>query len=310
MKKLVIIALAVLLITPVVVYYAFPEVLYGMSIRMQRHSAGLEKKSIKVQDHDIVYLEGGKGDTILLVHGFTASKDNWTQFAKFLTPRYHVVALDLPGFGESSKTTEQSYDIESQVVRLDQFVSKLGLKKFHLAGNSMGGAISGCYAVHFPDKVLTLGLFNTGGVVSCEKSKMHKLVEKGENPLFFESVEQMDRAMELIFADPPALPEAVKRLLVKKTIADKPFNEKVWKDISEKGYLLENDLPRIMTETLILWGDKDALIDVSCTKPLEAGLKKSKTVIMKNCGHIPMMERPEESARHYSEFIQDKAVPL
>ncbi len=298
------IVLAVLLITPVVVYYAFPGALYGMTIWMQRHSAGLEKKTINVKDHDIVYLEGGKGDTILLVHGYTANKDNWTQFAKFLTSNYHVIALDLPGFGESSKIKEQSYGIASQVLRLDQFVSTLGLKKFHMAGNSMGGSISGCYAVHFPDKVLTLGLFNTGGVMSCEKSEMWKLVEKGENPLLVETVEQQDRAMKLVFAKPPAMSKAIKGLWLKKTIADKPFNEKVWKDLFGEQYLLEKDLSKIMTETLILWGDKDGLIDVSCTKPLEAGLKNSRTVIMKNCGHVPMMERPEETARHYITFIQ------
>ena len=100
MKKAILAIFAVLLITPIVIYFVFPGVLYKASLRMERKKAGLEKRMISVQDHEIVYLEGGKGDTIVLVHGFGCHKDYWTQFAKYLTPEFHVVALDVPGFVE------------------------------------------------------------------------------------------------------------------------------------------------------------------------------------------------------------------
>ena len=131
MKKMILAILAVLLIIPIVIYFAFPGVLYKASLRMERKKAGLEKRMVSVQDHEIVYLEGGKGDTIILVHGFGCHKDYWTQFAKYLTPDFHVVALDVPGFAESSKIKEQSYNMESQALRLDQFVTALKLDKFH-----------------------------------------------------------------------------------------------------------------------------------------------------------------------------------
>ena len=304
MKKAVLIILAVLLIAPVVIYFVFPGVLYAVSMGMARKDAGLEKKTVPIQDHDIVYLEGGKGDTILLVHGFSADKDNWTRLAKSLTPDYHVVALDLPGFGESTKLQDRSYNIASQVLRLDRFVTELKLDKFHIAGNSMGGSISGRYAVHFPDKVVSLGLFNTGGVYSCEKSEMMKRVEKGENPLLIETPEQYDGMLEFVFVQTPTIPGSVKKFLVKKAIADKAFNEKILKEIFQEMYIMEADLSKIKADTLILWGDTDRLIDVSCTKTLEKGIKKSTTVVMKDCGHLPMLERPEETAKHYLAFLK------
>ncbi len=304
MKKATLVILAVLLITPVVIYYTFPGVLYAVSMGMMRRGAGLEKKVVKVQDHEIVYIEGGRGDTVLLIHGFTADKDNWTRFAKSLTPDFHVVALDLPGFGESSKIPERSYNIAAQVLRLDQFVSELKLEKFHIAGNSMGGTISGCYAAHFPDKVLTLALFNTGGVYSCEKSELMKRIEKGENPLLIEEPGQYDRMLEFVFVQLPTIPGPVKSFLTKKAIAAKAFNEKILKDIFQEMYVMEADFPKIKADTLILWGDTDRLIDVSCTKILENGIKNSTTVVMKDCGHLPMLERPEETAKHYLSFIE------
>jgi len=304
MKKAILTIVAVLLITPVVIYFAFPGILYKASLRMERKKAGLEKRMINVQDHKIVYLEGGKGQTILLVHGFGCHKDYWTQFARFLTPEFHVVAIDVPGFAESSKIKEQSYNIKSQALRVDQFAAALKLDKFHIAGNSMGGAISGCYATLFPDKVVTLALIDTAGVYSCEKSEFIKRLEKGENLLLFETPEQFDEVGRLAYAQPPNIPTPIKRFLLKQAIADRAFNEKISKDIMQEEYSMETDFTKIRADTFILWGDKDGLLDVSCAETLEKGIKDSTAVIMKNCGHAPMTERPEEAAKHYLSFLK------
>lgn len=243
--------------------------------------------------------------TVLLIHGFGANKDNWNRLAKHLTPSYHVVAVDLPGFGESTKRQDAIYTIDAQVERLDKIAEALSLKAFHVAGNSMGGNISGRYAVCFPDKVLSLGLFNTAGVVHCpEKSEMAKLMEKGENPLLMETPEGFDAMLEFAFVKPPWFPGFVKKALAEEWVKSKAFNEKVFGEIMAEASSLEPDLPKIRTRTLILWGDTDRLLHVSCTEVLEKGLPNSTTVIMKDCGHVPMMERPEETAQHYLKFLQ------
>jgi pimeloyl-ACP methyl ester carboxylesterase len=258
-----------------------------------------------VGDHTVVYLEGGKGETILLVHGFGANKDNWNRLAKYLTPSFHVVAVDLPGFGESTKREEASYTIAAQVERLDSIAKALSLESFHVAGNSMGGSIAGKYAVRFPDKVLTLGLFNSAGVPQCpEKSEMARLMEKGENPLLLETAEDFDRMLEFAFVKPPWFPGAVKKLMAEEWVRSRSFNEKIFREIMTENASLVPDLAKIWTRTLILWGDTDRLLHVSCAEVLGKGLPSSTTVIMKDCGHVPMMERPEETAQHYLEFLR------
>ncbi|MFC1883193.1 alpha/beta fold hydrolase [Thermodesulfobacteriota bacterium] len=306
-KKIIASIVFVFLAAAAVIYFAFPEVLFNISISSMRSSAGLSKGSLQVDDHKVVFLEGGKGDTILLVHGFTADKDNWTRFSQFLTPKYRVVAIDLPGFGESSKIESESYDIPAQVKRLDKIVTALGLESFHIAGNSMGGWIAGKYAVEYPQKVLSLGLLDTGGVVSCEKSEFRKLLDKGENPLLLDSVEDFEKNMTFVFEKPPAIPGSIKRYLAKQAIASKSFNAKVFNDIMKEGSLLESDLQKIVAKTLVIWGDKDKLIHVSCVDVLLKGIKDSKAAIIKNCGHLPMIERAEETAGHYLEFL--KSIP-
>ncbi len=86
MKKKLLIAFLILLLVPVAIYFCFPEVLYNYSITSVRKAAGLSKKVIEVDNYSIHYLEGGQGETILLLHGFSANKDNWPKISYALRP--------------------------------------------------------------------------------------------------------------------------------------------------------------------------------------------------------------------------------
>ncbi len=305
MKRTLWIVIVALLLVPVVLYVAAPEMIVGLLIDLDRRSAGLSKSSVVVGDHTVVYVEGGEGENVLLVHGFAANKDNWNRLAKYLTPSYRVVVVDLPGFGESTKREEASYTIAAQVERLNQIVEALELRSFHVAGNSMGGSIAGEYTVRFPDKVLSLGLFNSAGILECpEKSEMTMLIEKGENPLLIETPEDFDAMLEFTFVKPPWLPGIFKKMAAREWVESRAFNERIMSQLFAEASSLEPDLSSIQARTLILWGDTDRLLHVSCTEVLEKGLPDSTTVIMKDCGHVPMMERPEETAQHYLKFLR------
>ena len=114
--------------------------------KIERKASGLEQKSVEINGINIRYLEGGSGEPLVLIHGFGANKDNWTRIGKFLTPHFHVIAPDLTGFGESSKEPDGKYTIKDQAVFLKKFIEKIGIKSFHIGGNSMGGNIAGQYA--------------------------------------------------------------------------------------------------------------------------------------------------------------------
>ena len=110
----------------------------------------------------------------------------------------------------------------------------------------------------FPERVLTLGLFNSGGVRSPVPSEMGKRLSKGEpNPLVAGSVEEFDRLIKFVFSTPPDIPRFVKRLLVEEAQRHKASNQRIFKQISGENESLEPDLPKIKTRTLVLWGDQD-----------------------------------------------------
>jgi len=303
MKK-VFTAILVLIVAIVAAYYAFPEKIAGYMMDAARSRAGLTKKEIKIDDHNIVYLEGGKGPAILLLHGYTGDKDNWVLLAPYLTKDYHVVIPDIPGYGESSMIEKASYDLSNQMSRLHRFVQAIELKNFHIAGKSMGGFFAGTYAVRYPDEIISVGLFDAGGVRSLEKSVVATMAETGETPLLLKDGNDIKRLMSLAFAHPPTLPYPLEKVLIKTSLANRKFYEKERKEILPDVYSLEKDLPNIKATALILWGDQDKVIDISSIPVFEKGLKNHKTVIIKDCGHVPMVEKPQETATHYIDFIK------
>ncbi len=155
-------------------------------------------KKIEVNGKSIALLESPADPSkpnVVLIHGFGANKENWVRFAAHLTENYHVVAMDLPGHGQSSKDLDVRYDIDDQVGYVHEILQELELQTFHLAGNSMGGAISSLYAATYPEEVLSLWLFNPGGIYQYE-SEFGRLLKGGKNPLIVNNTDDFDRLMD------------------------------------------------------------------------------------------------------------------
>jgi len=304
MKK-IIAAILIIVVAAVVAFFAFPEWIAGYFINYEREKAGLVQNEIMIDDHKIVYLEGGQGKAILMLHGYSANKDNWPRFAAYFTKDYRVVIPDLPGHGDSSQLMNAKYDEQSQIERLHKFGQAIKIDKLHIVGNSMGGWFAGAYAARYPDDVSSVGLFDAAGVRSLEKSEVIKLMEKGETPLLLKDGNDYDRLMKLVFANPPSLPYPFKKMFIKKALANRAFNEKIANDLRDGFNSLENDLPKIKAPALILWGDQDRILDVSSVPVFEKGLKNFRTVIIKECGHAPMLEKPKETAAAYISFIRE-----
>jgi abhydrolase domain-containing protein 6 len=278
--------------------------LYNKTIEDQRTDANLSIKSVDIPDFKIVYAEGGTGDTIIMVHGFGGSKDNWLKLAKYFTPNYRVIIPDLPGFGDSSKPQDTKYNVMSQVERLNLFAKELKLTKFHLVGNSMGGNIAGNYAADYPEMVNTLALFDAGGVKPPVKSELVLNLEKGINPLIVTNVNDIDKYLAFVFVKTPQLPSSMKLYLAEKTVAAAPLNKKIFKDYLTDSLILERKLNKITAPTLIVWGDTDRVLSISSVPIFGKNIKNSKSVIIKECGHVPMMEKPEETASIYQDFLK------
>jgi pimeloyl-ACP methyl ester carboxylesterase len=308
-KYILLIAVLTMVLAVVVVYYAFPEVAFKLLLKAERSSAGLKQHSMEVDGLHIEYLEGGQGDVVLLLHGFGANKDNWTRISKYITPHYRVIAPDLPGFGDSSRQPDANYTIGAQADRVNAFVRTLGIQSFHLGGSSMGGNIAGVYAAQHPENVISLWLVAPGGVTSAEPSEMKRALDSGKsNPLVVESVEDYKRLIDFIFVEKPFIPGPMLKQLAKDAIRNRPLNQKIFKQINVASDTsgLESTLNGSVVPTLILWGTNDRVLHVSGAKILESVMPQAQVAIMEGVGHLPMIEKPGETAKIYMSFLRQK----
>lgn len=279
---------------------------YDLAIGYERRGAGLELSTLFVDDFEIAVLEGkGKGErpTLVLVHGFGASKEVWLRFSRQLKDDFHIIAIDLPGHGDSSKHMNKDYDISSQILYLRAILSELAVEAPHLAGNSMGGAIVTLYAARFPEDVASLTLFNPSGVYTHE-SEMMAYLARGENPLIVRKPEDFDRLLRFSMEKKPFLVWPISSVLAERAIANQAINEKMFGDIRRDA---PGDfgaaLPHVWAPALVIWGRHDRVINVENGRVFEALMPDARLVILEDVGHAPMIETPLESAKLMREFV-------
>jgi abhydrolase domain-containing protein 6 len=293
------------LLAAAAVYHAVPQLFFGPLVALNRGLSGLSERIVTVGGHRIHYLEGGEGETVLLLHGIFAEKDHWVEFSRQLTPHYRVIALDLPGFGESSRFDHQSYGYPEQVQRLHGLVQQLKLGSVHLAGNSMGGTLAALYAIEHPEQVRSVAFIGAPhGIRSARPSEADFRIESGEIPLIAASAHEFERMLDMLFVERPFLPRPILHDAERKALAGAAGNVRIWNEQRQHADLLHRQLHRLSHPTLALWGAQDRIFDVSGAEVVESILPEQQMHVMPGTGHLPMMERPRESASLYLSFLR------
>jgi len=124
------------------------------------------EKTITIDNTKIAYYEQGKGETVLLLHGWPQTSYVWRKVLPELSKNYRVIAVDLPGLGNSDTT--RSYDTKNIATLLNGLTDSLQIKKFHLVGHDIGSWVAVAYAMHFESKLITLTVIDAGipGLIS------------------------------------------------------------------------------------------------------------------------------------------------
>ncbi|MEC5159535.1 MULTISPECIES: alpha/beta fold hydrolase [unclassified Janthinobacterium] len=282
--------------------YAAPEWVTRLAIDADRQRAGLVRKEIVLPDGlRFAYLEGGQGEPLMLLHGFGADKDNFTRVARLLTPHYRVIVPDLTGFGESARLAGADYRPRAQAARLRAFAGALGVGKLHVGGSSMGGQIALTYAAAYPAEVASLWLLAPSGVWSAPKSELADIYQStGRNPLIARSKEEFARTFDFVMNDPPFVPRPILDVIAKGVVANAPLAEYIFKQLV--GESVEARASGLATPALIVWGQQDRAIHVGSAAVLQRLMPRSQVVVMPGVGHLPMVERPRQSADDYLRF--------
>lgn len=285
-------------------WYALPRLWLPLLEAAHRAAAGLRARRLRVGTHEIHYLEGGAGETVLLLHGLFGAKEHWNDFARHLTGRYRVVVPDLPGFGASTRLAHEPYGYEAQVDRLAGFIDALGAPALHVAGSSMGGTLAALLALRRPEQVASVAFVGAPhGLRSERRSVMDRLIDEGEAPLVPRSRQEFREMLRLLFERRPFLPYPVLQAARGDALLRASSNLRLWREQLQDRYLLQQQLPRLRVRTAAFWGERDRLFDVSGLETLRRLAPDARGHPLPGIGHLPMMEAPATTARLYLRFL-------
>jgi pimeloyl-ACP methyl ester carboxylesterase len=260
----------------------------------------------------------GEGEPIFLLHGSFSSLHTWDVWQQELSPYFLTISLDFPGHGLTGPDELKRYSVQDYSELVISLAEKLNLRKFHLAGNSMGGAVALQIASSRPDQVLTLNLIDASGAprMATRSLDSTQTSMRGGGAWVFKLIE--NPIVSSVFLK--CTPKFLFAMNMKEVYGDESkirtettdrYFELMLREGNRRATLDRLSLPRkssvdferLTMPTLILWGSKDTWIPVSQAYALEKAIPGSKLILFDEAGHVPMEEIPTESVAKYLSFL-------
>lgn len=257
---------------------------------------------IRVDGIRVRVLERGSGRPVLLIHGLGGSIESWRQNIDALSQEARVLALDLPGFGESDKP-EIRYTILFYRNFVAKFMEHLGMGRASIVGSSLGGQIAAEVAVNRPELLDRLVLSSPAGALprSFRSSPALKRYMKVTSA---RSMEEVKRALYAV--DKKPVDDSYARLVLDRFSqpnARAAFHSALKESTSAPR--LGARLSKIRCPTLVLWGKEDIMIPAKFAGPF-VRMKNCRLVLLEGCGHRPHAEKPRAFNSLVSAFLKEE----
>lgn len=272
-----------------------------------------ERHYIDTDEGRMHYIDEGKGEIILFIHGTPTWSFLYREQIKALSQKYRCIAPDHTGFGLSDKPKNLKGTPQQHATNLEQFINKMGLEKFTLVVHDFGGPIGLSYAIKHPEKVKKIVMFNTW----LWETKSVKEVQKIDKLLN----SWIGKMLYLNFNISP-------KMLLKKGFYNRSKLTKsihrhytgVFPDKASRNGLLRigqslagssdwyqeqwEQVSRIKDKPfLILWGMKDKFIVPAYLQKWQQALSNAK-VVKYECGHFVQEEKADEATKEMMWFIE------
>ena len=305
---------AVLFVIAAIVVWRDPYAVVRTEYARQRIAAGLSQANASVAGHRWVYAWSddapANAPTVVMLHGFTGSKENWYPVAELLEGRYRLLIPDLPGWGQSQRRRGADYGYLAEAERVAAFLRTISPgKPVVLLGHSMGGGIAPLVAARDPDLVSHVGLLAAAGV-RFRDNQFGKDVLAGQNPFGVQDAGSLRHYVDILFqsdAAKPWIPWPVSEIVIARRRADARFEQSVLDRIGRSNERFAPGLAarKVRQPALLLWCRQDQVIDASAMELYAADMPQARKVLLEGCGHMSLVEQPDNVARAIVELIEE-----
>lgn len=265
---------------------------------MQKQWANLNGLKIK-------YNEFGKGNDrhILFIHGLGSSADRWLGIPCALSKNFHTIALDLPGFGESDKSTTMDYTIKNFRNTILDFINEIAINdgKTSIVGHSLGGYIAAEVAMEKKNLVEKLVLIDSSGMLEKPTPLLEEYLKVAMNP----TKDTIRKVFEQMVANSTRIPsKLIEDFIVRINLPNAKHSFKLTFENSTNTQIGTKRLKQIDMPTLIIWGIKDKIIPPKHSALFNKFIMNSHVEIIQDAGHAPFAEKPDQVCKILCNFLK------
>ncbi len=272
----------------------------------------IQQKNISVNGMNISYLDEGAGETLVLVHGIPTSSFLWRYMIKELSDNFRMIALDLPGFGDSDPPLNNNYSISNYATMFKSFLDAMSIEGATLICHDFGGPVAMTCALRYPEKFnrfVILDTFLNKDIPPMSFSmKVVKVRPFGEFFMWLwgKSIVKMG-LQEGLKNKSLVTDEIVSRYYFSKLNTDKISATVLGllrTDYEKDLLFVENSLHKISKPTIIIWAEDDVYLPYSLGEHIYKNITGSEIVQITNCGHFLQEEKPKQAVNIITQFLK------
>lgn len=272
---------------------------------------GPASRYVDIDGRRLHYRIEGTGPTLVLLHGVLASLHTWDGWVEQLKSSYRIIRLDLPGFGLSDHFVDHAhYTPDFTIALLDKMrAAVFDAETFYLAGSSLGGLFSWYYATKYPARVEKLILLDP----IAYPQRLPPIISFvglpgiGELSRYISPRFMVEANMRQVYGDAGLLqPHVVDRYHELMKHGENRFAMvRTFRKFRQmaRDELLSKEIAKVRAPTLLMWGEKDRWVPPALIENWKRDLKQVEVKIYQGAGHLPMEERPHETARDAHAFL-------
>lgn len=254
--------------------------------------------------HYEVYENPGK-PVMVLIHGFLSSTFSYRRLIPFLRHEYHLIAVDLPPFGRSEKSIAFVYSYRNMAKVVIELLKNLQVEQAILVGHSMGGQISLYASKEMPEMVKKVVLLCSSGYM---KRSHPSLIFGSYFPYFYLCIKHIMSRQGVwknlcnVVHDRSMIDQEMMDGYIQPFYDDRIFMALSRMIRDREGDLPAEDLRKIETPSLLIWGQEDRVVPVHIGERMNMDLPNSHFFSLKNTGHLVPEERPDFVSERIFEF--------
>lgn len=236
------------------------------------------------------YIDEGEGPVFLLLHGLFGALSNWEGVVEKFSSDYRVIIPMLPIY----KMPIREAGLEGLTKYLEEFVEEMGLDKFHLMGNSLGGHIALIYTLRHQEKINKLiltgssGLFENAMGGSFPRRGSYDYIKERVEYTFYDPKVATKEYVDEVFNTTKSIQMALRIVAIAK---------------SAQRHNMADEISKIKVPTLLVWGLNDTITPPMVGHEFNRLIPNATLRFVDKCCHAPMMEHPNKFNEILAEYL-------